>query len=395
MTYSADFQSDFGAVADGNMLGGTDNSSALDDAVTELNSSLGILEVGPGYYYFDSSKFTLTKPCTIRGVKGRTFFVFGGNPTKEVVTRVIWRSEYDTGDFTNNSDAAVSWAIRVNSQNVVLEDITIIPSYNPSAVYPLPFSSSTDYPTTNYDYGVLWQKPKGFAVRLDVLGVWANSSFCVDGSNVGGFGDGLKVFGGNFSGLWGLKIIGASGKPNGGHDALDLTSLDIRCAAGISDIEFYGCNFYDTSGSVRLNIGSSTNKLVRRASGTGGAVYINGQVSANSAKRIQGIRFFGGRWASSDPYVGRINYANRIEMHGVHTEWRSGALNTDGVTPLVASNCQLLTTKNARNLLFVGGEKSGETDNRVMFADDGTRIVTEMGYELSERRMVVASGGID
>lgn len=372
---------DFGAVADASTTTGTDNTAAFQAAIDHCESTGQSLYIPEGRYYFNGGKLTIDQNLVVYGDGiDNTVLVFGGTPTKSVVTRIVWRVEYDSGNYASNSDAAVAWALRVNAQNVTLRDFTVTTNHNPSIDYPLPFNSATDFPTSVYEYGILVQSALNSQQTIKVSGVWNTAALCIDGSNVGGIGDGFEAFGCQYSGFWGVRVIGAQGQPISGNNYQDLNPLDTRTSAGVSDIVFDNCKIYDTSGSVRLTINGTSNLLVRR-SDTGGALYINGQCN-NSAERIQGIHFNNCRIAPSDRYVYFVNYGNRVRFTNCHSEFRSGARDTDGVSTITGSDCEIVVTENARRVLFLGGEKSGETDSRVFKNTTlNIPIINEIAYD--------------
>jgi hypothetical protein len=380
---------DFGAVADAGVTTGTDNTAAFTAAIAAAEASGQALYIPAGKYFFNGGKLTINNQMIVCGDGiGNTVLMFGGSPTKEQITRIVWRSEYDVGDYTNNSDAAVAWGIRVLDQNVTLTNFSVITNEDPNANYPLPFNSATDYPTSNYNYGVIVQRANVMLQTITVSGVWTTAATSLDGSNVGGIGDGFNAYDCQFFGQFGFQITGAQGQPVSGDEYLELTSLDTRTAGGISDVNVIGCNIGDTSCGLRLFI-NTVRKGVRRST-TGGGLYINGQVFFNTAKRIQGIRFFNTRFASSDPYVYKVNYANRVEFYACHSEYRVGFYNTDGVTLITNSDCEILVTENAREVLYVGGEKSGEQDERtIVNTTDNVQIVSEMGFDNVTRQLSV------
>lgn len=372
---------DFGAVADAGVTTGTDNTAAFTDAIAEAEVSGQSLYIPAGKYYFDGGTLTINNQMIVCGDGiGNTVLMFGGIPVKEQITRIVWRSEYDSGNYTNNSDAAVAWGIRVLDQNVILANFSVITNQDPNTNFPLPFNSITDYPTSNYEYGVIIQRANAVLQSISVSGVWTVAAASLDGSNVGGIGDGFGAYDCEFFGQFGFQITGAEGQPVSGDEYLQLTSLDTRTAAGISDVNVIGCNIGDTSCGLRLFI-NNVRKGVRRST-TGGGLYINGQVFPNTAKRIQGIRFFNTRFASSDPFVYKVNYANRVEFFACHSEFRSGFFNTDGVTPITSGICSIVVTEYARRIIYVGGEKSGETDARI-FTDtaNNIQIIDEIGFD--------------
>jgi hypothetical protein len=371
----------FGAVADAGVTTGTDNTAAFQAAIAAAEASGQSLYIPAGKYFFNGGKLTISNQMVVYGQGiDNTILMFGGSPTKEQITRIVWRAAYDTGDYTSNSDAAVAWGIRVLDQNVTLANFSVITNENPDTNYPLPFNSATDYPTSNYNYGVIVQRANAVLQSISVSGLWTTAAVSLDGSNVGGIGDGFGAYDCQFFGQFGFQITGAQGQPVSGDNYLELTSLDTRTSGGISDVNVIGCNIGDTSCGLRLYI-NNVRKGVRRST-TGGGLYINGQLYPNTAKRIQGIRFFNTRFASSDPYVYKVNYANRVEFYACHSEFRSGFYNTDGVTLITSGDCSIVVTTYARRVIYVGGEKSGETDARV-FVDtaDNVQIIDEYGFD--------------
>jgi hypothetical protein len=372
---------DLGAVADAGVTTGTDNTAAFTAAIAATEASGQALYIPAGKYFFNGGKLTISNQMIVCGDGiGNTVLMFGGSPSKEQITRIVWRAEYDVGDYTSNSDAAVAWGIRVLDQNVTLANFSVITNQDPNTNYPLPFNSATDYPTSDYNYGVIVQRANAVLQSISVSGLWATTATALDGSIVGGIDDGFGAYDCEFFGQFGFQITGAQGQPVSGDEYLTLTSLDTRTAAGISDVNVIGCNIGDTSCGLRLFI-NNVLKGVRRST-TGGGLYINGQLFPNSAKRIQGIRFFNCRFASSDPFVYKVNYANRVEFYACHSEFRSGFFNTDGVTAITAANCAIVVTEYARRIIYVGGEKSGETDDRV-FIDTtaNVQIIDELGFD--------------
>jgi hypothetical protein len=382
---------DYGAVADASATTGTDNTAAFTAAIAAAQAQSKGLYIPAGRYYFDGGKLTISKQMVVRGDgQQNTVLVFGGSPTKEQITRIVWRSEYDSGNYTANSDPTVAWGIRVIDQYVTLVGFSVVTNQNPDTNYPLPFDSARDYPTSNYEYGVIVQRANVLLQSLLVSGVWTTAAVALDGSNEGGIGDGFGAYDCDFFGWYGFKITGAQGQPVSGDEYLDLTSSDIRTAAGISDVGLYNCYLGDTSCGLRLFI-DGVRKGVRRST-TGGGLYINGQLSTNSAKRIQGIRFYNCRFAASDTFVYKLNYVNRVEFFGCHSEYKAGFFNTDGVTRMLNTDCEITVTENAREIIYLGGEKSGEQDERtIVNTADNVQIVSEMGFDNVTRQLSVAS----
>lgn len=352
---------DFGAKCD-NV---TNDAAAFQLAITKAMQINAKLRVPSGSCIIEGAEFVLTSPIIIEGDgRNSSKLIFKGSPTKTVRTYVTWRTEYDSGNYAASSDAAIACGFVVQSQNVIFRDLMVRAYWDGSINHPVPFNSATDFPTSDYDCGVLVQLPNVSLENVTIDGVWSTAALIGDASQPGGGIDGMKVHKSVLSGMWGVRIEGAHGQPISGDDYADLVSGDTRGAVGASDVEFSASEIYDTSGSVRLTIDGSSNLLVRRSVNSG-ALYVSGQNSANSAKRIQGMTFNGVRFAASDPYVYSVNYANNLEFIDTHSEFRTGAKDTDGVSALAASSAQVKVTKNARKVVYIGGEKSGESDQRV------------------------------
>ena len=372
----------FGAVGDYSTgtRTGTDNTTAFQECLTLCISTGSTMYIPSGMYFFNGGKLSITDELNIIGDGvDNTYLIFGGTPAKEIITRIMWRSEYDIGDYTNNSDSAVAWAIRCYSQNINIEKLTIKTNHAVTG-YVTPFNSATDYPTSDYDYGIIVQYANCSISTISVTGVWSLAALAIDGSNIGGFGDGFNAYNSDFFGMYGVKILGAEGQPISGDNYSDLASSDTRTAAGVSDINFYGCNIGDTARGTRLTV-DGTSKMVKRSS-TGGGLYINGQVYPNTAKRIQGIRLNNCRISSLDPYIYKANYVHRVEFSNCHTEFLSGGYSTDATTAITAANCAIVVTENARKVVYFGGEKSGETDSRTFKNTSlNIQIINEYGFQ--------------
>lgn len=350
-------------------------------------NALGQAVYTPGRRYFFNGATLEIAGMAYGDGKNVTRWVFGGAPVKAQRTRILWRAEYDAGDYSANSDPAIGVAVLLATADATLQHLTITTDHNTATDYPLPFNSATDFPTSSYEVGVLVQKARNTLDAVSVEGVWSHAGLLVDGSAVGGIGDGFEASNCTFSGMWGVRIEGAQGAPLGGDDFADPAPGDMRTSGGISDVNFNGCKIFDTSGTVRLRIGGVPNKLVRR-SAAGGALYISGQLATNTARRIQGVRFYNTRFGACDRFVYKVNFANRVEFVACHSEFRSGAFNTDGVTLITGPDCEVLVTPNARRVVYIGGEKSGEADNRtIKNTTAGVRIVSEFGFDNGSRRL--------
>ncbi len=387
------------------------NAAAMQLAITYCLANKMKLILPAGDLVIDGAEFVINAPIVIEG-QGRdsTKLIFKGNPPSTVRTYCVWRTEYDSGNYAASSDAALSCAFVITSTQVFFRDFNIQAYWDGSVNHPLPFNSATDYPTSEYDNGVLIQNSDVTLERMLITGPWGltgkNGGIRVDTSQPGGATEHIKVIDCESYGRWGLVLEGAHGQPAGGANFSDMTSSDTRGSGGWSDFLAIGSQFYDTTGnatshSVRLTINGVPGQRVRRFATDGGALSIDGQVAFNSAKRAQQATFLRCRFANADYYTMYLNYCNRIEFKGCHTEFRAGYLLTDGVTTVSASDSQgRYSTVNARKILFLGGEKSGEVNN-LTYKDtvNGINLVTEIGLDdpaplssFPEARMV---GGIE
>jgi hypothetical protein len=361
--------------------GVTDDGPAMANAVAYCLSTKRKLVLNAGDAVIDGEEFVLNSPITIEGAgRNSTRLIFKDVPTKTVRTYAAWRAEYDVANYSVSSDAAIACGFVISSANVFLRDFRMSAYWDPTVNYPLPFNSATDYPTSNYDNGILIQRSDVSLERLLVDGPWGevgnNGGVKLDITQPGGAVEHVKINDCEVHGRWGLVIEGPHGSGVGPNFAA-LSSSDSRGGGGVSDLLCIGSQFYDTQ--LRLMINGVTNKLVRKFSTTAGALYIDGQAAFNSAKRQQHIRFEGCRFANTDYYTFFINFCNRVEFDKCHTEYRSGAYLTDGVTVISASDTVgRYSTVNSRNIVFTAGEKSGEPNNMV-YKDttNNVAIVTE------------------
>lgn len=362
---------DYGAVGDGV----SDDTNAIQAAIA---ANYGKRLLFPAREYLCTGELVITGPITLCGEsRERSTIRFQGSPTKTVRTLIVWRAEYDVGNYAVSSDAAISCGIIVQASRVVVNDLRIFAGYA-SVSYTTPFNSLTDYPTSGFDYGILVQRSSFSAKNVLIDGPFMKAGIAIDASQAPGSVDQCLLENVETHGHFGLRIEGAQGQPLGGSNYANLTAADVRGSGGASDFLAMGCQFYDTA--LRLTINGVSNKLVRRSADGGGA-YIGGQLSANSAKRLQGIRFIGCRFASADPIVLDLNYCNRVEICGCHTEFRSGSYNTDGVSLMSSGDwIGVRSTVNAQNVIFIGGEKSGEAD-ALTYKDaiTGAQLVSEIG----------------
>ncbi|ANJ65527.1 putative tailspike protein [Pseudoalteromonas virus vB_PspP-H6/1] len=369
----------FGIVADCNGVTGTDNSQAILDCISKAKDTSRDISIPRGYYYVDAARLDIESAMTIKGAGiDNTVIFFGGSPEKSTETRIKWQSPYNTGDYTTSADDDVAYAIKITKRGVKISDLSIATATQYSG-YSTPWDSSTDAPTSNYDYGIMVNEPENVFHNVNVYGVWSRMGLILNGT-MGAFGDSFSAYDCLFSGRWGAGVVGAEGEPVSGEEYLDLVSADIRTGGGMSDLNFIRCGFSSTFATLktRLNIDGS-NRRVRLASDDAGALYINGQLSKNAAKRIQGMRFFNCRMSGAEIYNYYINYANRVEFIGCHTDANTDALDVDGGS-LSISDFAHRVTENARNIKYIGGNTSAENDERARLTPDGERVYSEFGY---------------
>ncbi len=345
------------------------NTSAFKAAVTAAKSKGARLQLAAGVHAL-TEQIDLDDRLSIYGNSRQDCQIFfTGTPVTTVQTYKTWRIEYDSGDFTSSSDDALAVGFKVTGAQVHIQDVRI----TGDATYTTPAPVSTplaSYPVeATYAAGVMQQVTDFSMTRVTIDGEWGLGGHYVDGSKPTGntANDRGAYYNCKYYGRYGLRIEGAYGQPVSGDDYLDLAASDTRGAGGVSDLGFYNCQFFDSHFLVETDLG---NRYVRQADS--GALFIHGQVEANSAKRIQGIRFYNCRAACvKDQNILRLNYCNRVEFSGLHTEKASGtAYDTDGTTSLSVSDFRLFSTGNSQNLKFFAGEKSGETD--ALTYSDGT-----------------------
>jgi hypothetical protein len=332
----------------------------------------------------DGEEITIDAPMTFRGDgRGSHKITFTGSPAKTVRTYATWRAEYDAGNYSASSDAAIACGIRITSTNVFIRDIEIEAEWNPSTNYPLPFDSATDYPTSEYDFGILVQAADVSFHSVRVTGPWGTGGvtggLAIDCTQPGGAPEHIKIHDSELHGTFGLLVLG----PHGAGTAPNYSEMvfaDVRGAGGVSDLEVVGTQIYDSQ--LRLIIDGSARRPKRYAfGGGGGAFYCDGQISRNSAKTQQHVRFFNTRFANVDDYTFYINFINRVDFVACHTEFRGGSFLQDGVTANGPSFMFGRTiTPNARAVSFISGDRSGEPDN-ITFYNATRRIVFESGLD--------------
>jgi hypothetical protein len=309
--------------------------------------------------------------------------VFTGSPTKVKRTYQIWKAAYDTADYSSSDDAEIAcgFILQPNAAGSSLSGFEIEAYWDQSINYPLPFNSATDYPTSNYDYAILCQASNVEIERVKTSGPWGQSGLtgglCIDITQPSGAVENVQVTDCEIYGRYGLILLGPHGSGAAPNYA-DMVFDDVRGAGGLSDFQCYGTQFYDTQ--LRLRIDGSNRRVKRFPfGGGGGALWIDGQISRNSAKRQQHIRFTNCRFVNVDDYTFYINFINRVEFVMCHTEFRGGSYLEDAVTPNSASFMYgRMITKNARAINLIGGDRSGEPDN-IVWSDSGVQIVTEIG----------------
>lgn len=381
---------------------GVSNDGAAISACIDFAKTAGYkVHLPPGTAIIDGYEFILDSPVHIEGQgRSQTKLIFQGVPVKTQRTFAIWRSEYDSGNYSASSDPAIACGFIIKSPYVRLADFTIQTPWDANTNHSLPFNSAIDYPTSNYDHAILVQRSDVQLERLLICGPWGNATnhtsggIKLDVTQPSGAVEHVKIIDCETYGRWGLVIEGPHGA--GSYPSYtDLTSSDIRGSGGISDLTCIGSQFYDTSGnaSVRLTINGSSGKRVRRYDSMSGGMFIDGQVALNSAKRQQQITFIRCRFAAVDPYVYLINFCNRVEFIGCHSEYKSGYLLSDGVTVITPSNSLgITTTSNARGIVYIGGEKSGEPDNRTFKDSDNRNLISEIGYDEPVANAPVGAG---
>lgn len=340
----------------------------------------GVILLSIGTYKLNE-EFLINDRLTHKGVsRQETQIEFSGNPTKTVKTFKVWKTEYDSGNFAVSDDAAIAVGFQVTGAQVHFEDLRItgafvfdvaVPVVTPIGAYPI---------STNYSAAILQQVTDMSMTRVIIDGLWNLGGLYIDGSQPTGntANDRGCYINCKLNGLYGLRIEGAFGQPISGDDFQDLVASDTRGAGGISDLGFYNCQLGGTDILINTDLG---NRLVRRSTTDAGGLFIHGQLFANTAKRIQGIRFFNTRLDGvADPFTFKINYANRVSFIETHTDFNTGAFDTDGTTALTSSDFQQRSTDNSQNIRFYGGEKSGEVDNLTYF-DTTDTLVYKYGYD--------------
>lgn len=350
-----------------------------------FNFSLGggILLHGVGRYRLDE-KFLFDDRITMFGSNTQETEIFlEGSPAQTVETFVDWKTEYNSGDFSTSDDAPISVAFKITAAQVTFENIRITGAFVYTEARPvaLPLSS---YPLSpSWDVAILVQVTDFTMRNCLVEGLFGVDACLVDGSQPTGIGNTSNDRGlfdnCQFSGgLFGLAIRGAKGEPISGDNFEEMVANDTRGAGGISDFKIVDTQCFGTKVEVDTTAGD---RLIRRAAEEG-AIFISGQLSANVAKRIQGIRLDNVRADSkAGRYPLRLNYCNRVTLLECHTEFAITSFDTDGQTALITTDFDLLSTINTQKLRFFGGEKSGENDSLEYIDSDGNQSVFKYGYD--------------
>jgi hypothetical protein len=375
----------FGAVADysGVTFTGTDNTAAFNDCKERCHADKIIFKMGGGNFYFNGGQLHFDRALTYEGAGiEKTVLYFSGSPTKTMETFITWKVAYNTGDYSTSADANVAYAIKLSKRGVLLQNFSVATATEYTG-YTTPWTSATDAPTSNYDYGILINEPENSVLNVNVYGTWAIMGGCLNGT-AGAFGDSFSCVDSFFSGGYGFGIVGAEGQPVSGEEYLDLVAGDTRTGGGMSDLNFVRVGLSSTFATLktRLTI-DGTKKRVRVTNNPAGALYINGQLASNSAKRIQGIRFYNCRFSGAEKYNYYANYVNRLEFFGCTSDANTDAIDTDG-SSLGISDFAHRITENARNVVFVGGNSSAETDERARLTPAGERVFSEFGYKPSD-----------
>jgi hypothetical protein len=374
----------FGAVADYNAatFTGTDNTAAFTNFKIRAALDGLIYKASGGDFYFDGGQLIFDEPVEIVGAGEEvTNWYFGGSPTKTQELYVTWRSEYDSGDYTNSADANIAVAVKLDHKFAHICGVTITTATQ-YAGYSTPWNSLTDAPTSNYDIGLLINWSNCSVEYVEVFGVWSQYGTALNGT-ANTFGDGFTSNTLHSSGRYGLGILGAEGQPNGGVNFLPLAAGDTRTNSGMSDLDFHRGEFYSTFSPLksRLRI-DGVNKRVRGYASNAGAFYINGQ-AGNTIGKIQGHRFWNTRFSGCEIYTGYINYSNRDEFFGCHWDTNNDAIGING-EELGPGDFSYETTANTSNAQYHAGELGGSVDNRTKTGSDGSSLFSEFGFRTPE-----------
>jgi hypothetical protein len=353
-------------------------------AITAVKGNKQTLKIIKTVNVAAGTQIIIDLPITIIGDGiNSSKLVFSGSPTKAVRTYRVWKAEYDVGDYSSSADAAIGAAfiLTPNAVGSVFRDFEIEAYWDSTINYPLPFNSATSYPTSNYDFGMLIQASNIEISRVRTSGPWGTGGvtggIALDLTQPNGAVEHVKINDCELYGCYGNLIIGPQGA-GAGPNYTEMPLADVRGAGGLSDYTVIGTQIYDTQ--LRLRIDGVNKRVKRYAFGSGGgSLYINGQISRNSSKRQQHVRFIACRFVNIDDYTLNLNYINRVEFIACHTEFRGGSYLQDGVTDNGAAYMYGRSiSENARNILFIGGDRSGEPDN-IAWRSGDIQIVNEIG----------------
>lgn len=370
VNFKTSMADDFGAVADSDTVTGTDDGPSAAAAHAYAEDKNINFEFGAGSYFISGKKFKIDSEIDVVG-QGRDVsrLYFGGSPSKDVITQIQWQAAFDTGDKSGSADSAVAYAFWLSRSESKMLDISVFTATLYTG-YTTPFSYAINGPTTDYDYGVLVTRSKTSNERVKVEGVWNIAALSLSYGIGVDFGDGFSGMDSQYCGFWGLAVLGPEGQPISGDDFQDMDPLDTRCSGGISDSGFVNCEFASTHSNLdtRLTI-DGTKKRVRRTNSPAGGLLVNGQLSTVASERIQGVRFENCRFKASDLYTYSINYANRIELIGCHSDPSRGSVATDGVSSIPSSDFRRKITANARAIKFHGGNSSSEDESELVYTN--------------------------
>ncbi|WP_332695128.1 tail fiber domain-containing protein [Halalkalibacter lacteus] len=288
----------------------------------EVKSPVVIEGVGSGAGYGKDSLLDY------RQISG---FLVQGSGKKRVRTRRKHRA-----NVSDPQDDPLSVALNIQADNVVLKDFTVF----------LDFDKKNNSPThygANWDVGIFVGTRTNFITdNVHVLGYFREASVYYDvthATNLPRFndlngnpydntnntsgGDGCTMYKPFIKGgKWGIFVAGAirSGSNSNYSDGmLGKTVPDWRGSFGFSDFTIFGGQVYGTDhhSDYRRN-GASGNYITDSA---GGCLFIDGFAN-NSNQTVQGMRFFGTRFSSFEPYRVRLDRANRVMFYGCHIEIR-------------------------------------------------------------------------
>ncbi|MFC0471059.1 tail fiber domain-containing protein [Halalkalibacter kiskunsagensis] len=325
----------------------------------EIKRALIIEGIGSGLGY---ANYGLTKYEQTSG------FLVKGNGKKRIRTRVKYRAS-----ALQPQDDPLSVAINIQSENVVLRDLTVFLDFNREDNSPRNYGA-------DWDVGIFLGCRVHNQIRnVHVLGYWNEASIWYDvtrGTNLSEFkdlegnpyprgtvtngADGLmleSVF--TQGGKWGMKVQGANPKngessySSGYYDeGLGKVVVDRRGNFGASDLFAVSCSFYGTNHHTKRRRDDTTGDYLTDPGG--GAVLIDG-LAGNSSGVIQGLRFVSCRFSTWEPYRIKLDRVNRAVFIGCHSEGGSDAYTRSG-RPLNYDDTDyygpISTTANTKNVVL-------------------------------------------